>query len=159
MRPPRVFALLLLATTLAVSACGGGSSGGGTAAGSASTSTATSQSQGSGGGSGSDQKFCDVFKSASSRFGTAGTLPTDKDLKAIRQFADDIESNAPAEIKSPAKDFADYFRLIADVVEKHKSGSDTQAQVSDAISKFSKSIGEIGVWSSTHCSTSQPSTS
>jgi hypothetical protein len=172
MKTPRALVPVLLAAGLALAACGGSSSGGTpSAAGSkasaiasalasaslgASTAPSVStDSSASGGGGGavaaSDKAFCDTFSSAKDRFGAQAGLPTGDDLKKIKQFADDLEKTAPAEIKDDAKVLADYFRFIANLASKGvvpSAGADLEKE----ITKVQPAIIHVTTWSATHCS-------
>ena len=101
--------------------------------------------------SASDKAFCDTFSSAKDRFGTQAGLPTGEDIKKIKQFADDLEKTAPAEIKDDAAVLADYFRFIADVAGKERLPS-AAADLQQEITKVQPAIIHVSTWSATHCS-------
>lgn len=131
MTPSRLVAPILIALTLGLAACGGG--------GSKAASVARSPSA---------QKFCDTFKDASERFGSDNTFPTKSQTGELRTFADHVESYAPDEIEDAAKGLADYFRSVADGVDKH--GTNPSPKPS-ALAEFAAAVQQIDAWAPTHC--------
>jgi hypothetical protein len=142
MTPPRLLVPALLALTLGLAACGGGASAAstGTSAGSSARSSSAAPA--------SDQAFCDTFASASQRFGSDNTFPTKDQTGEARKLADDIESTAPAEMKTAAQGLAGYFRAVADAVDKQGSNPSPNPSV---LATFAAALAAINAWAPTHC--------
>ena len=143
-----VTVLALIALAFGLAACGGGSSGGG----GSSASTAVSASSGGGAAAGSDKAFCDTFSTAKDRFGNAEGLPSKDDINQLKQYADDLDKSAPAEIKSDVAVLTAYFRFIADAAGNLGSNPTTEPSgLGDQMTKVVPAIARISVWSATHC--------
>jgi hypothetical protein len=97
---------------------------------------------------GSAAQFCATFQDASERFGSDNTFPTKSQTGEARKFADDLEANAPAEMKQAAHGLATYFRAIADGVDKGGSNPSPNPSV---LAGFAASIGEINTWAQANC--------
>jgi hypothetical protein len=152
MTPRRLLAMVfaVLAVAVGVAGCGGSSSGGG--ASSAAPSIAVSASTGGGAATGSDQDFCNTFTTAKDRFGNIEGLPSKDDINQLKQYADDLDKTAPAEIKSDVAVLTAYFRYIADAVGNLGSSPTTEPSgLSDQMSKVLPAIAKISLWSATHC--------
>lgn len=142
----RLLVPVLVALALGVAACGGGSSGGG----GSSASTAVSASGGSA-ATGSAQAFCDTFSSAKDFAGIEG-LPSKDDLARIKTFADDLDSTAPAEIKSDVAVLTAYFRFIADAAANLGSNPTTEPSgLGDQMAKVVPAVTRVSIWSAAHC--------
>jgi hypothetical protein len=152
MTPRRLLVLVvaLIALAVAVAGCGGSSSGAGTS--SAAASTVVSASTGGGAATGSEQDFCGAFSAAKDRFGNLEGLPSKADIDQLKQFADDLDKTAPAEIKSDVAVLTAYFRYIADAVANLGTNPTTQPSgLGDQMSQVVPAIAKISLWSATHC--------
>ncbi|HTY71026.1 MAG TPA: hypothetical protein VMI11_01210 [Actinomycetes bacterium] len=139
MRTSHALAPALVVVALATTACGSSSSGGGSSASSA-ASAAPSASQASVGAAGA-AAFCRVFETAGNGLASAGTM-SDAATK-LRQFADQLQASAPAEIKDDVKTLADAYRTAAGQVGTAKAPSiSADAQ---------KAIGNIVIWTMKNC--------
>jgi hypothetical protein len=134
MTPPRLVAVVALLLAVSLSACGGGSA-------SASKSIARSPNA---------QKFCDTFKDASEKFGSDNSFPTKSQTGQVRAFADNVEKYAPDDILDAAKGLADFFRSVADGVDK--SGPNPSPNPS-VLAEFEAAFEQINQWAPTHCTT------
>jgi hypothetical protein len=152
----RLPAAILFGLAMGVAACGGGSSGGGTAAGGRSSAVPSSAASSgsvapsSGGGSGSNPAFCAVFTDIKTELSGAASASRKDAASTFRDLASKVESKAPPELKNDAKNLADYYRALADAADQGKRLSTAPSLTTD----YGKSIGAVGVWVATHCSTS-----
>jgi hypothetical protein len=152
MSPRRVLVtvLALIALAFGVAACGGGSSGGGGT--STAASTAASGSSGGGAAAGSAQAFCDTFSNAKNQFGNIEGLPSKDNINQLKQFADNLDKTAPAELKSDVAVLTAYFRFIANAAGNLGSNPTTEPSgLGDQMTKVVPAITKISLWSVSHC--------
>jgi len=152
MSPRRFLVPVLVALALGVAACGGGSSSSGGSASTTSSSTAPSTaSSGGGAATGSDAAFCATFAQAKDLASVEG-LPSKDDLAKIKKFADNLDSSAPAAIKSDVAILTAYFRFIADAAANLGSNPTTEPSgLPGQITKAIPALTNISVWGATHC--------